>query len=156
VTLGMHPGLDPRDRGQVVVAAQTVCRGAPAESSGQTMSPGDGEPGGLMERAVKLAYDVGVNTVANLIAAAILYMLGTWVGLLPSDPQAILAATLLLVAGCLLLLMLALTVRAVRRQRQGHPQGSPRPFGLLVLLLGFWCLYMMPSTPSTACREQGR
>ena len=37
----------------------------------------------------KLAYDVGVNVGANLIAAAIIYLLGAAFGLLPRNPQAV-------------------------------------------------------------------
>ncbi|MFC6017231.1 hypothetical protein ACFP2T_13565 [Plantactinospora solaniradicis] len=37
----------------------------------------------------KFAYDVGVNVLANLVAAAIIYLLGTAAGVLPSDPRLI-------------------------------------------------------------------
>jgi hypothetical protein len=41
----------------------------------------------------RLTRDILVNVIANLIAAAIIYLFGALVGLLPSEPSAILIAT---------------------------------------------------------------
>jgi uncharacterized membrane protein YuzA (DUF378 family) len=40
----------------------------------------------------RLPHDILVNVIANLIAAAIIYLFGAVVGLLPSEPRAILVA----------------------------------------------------------------
>jgi hypothetical protein len=39
------------------------------------------------------ARDVGINVVANLIAAGILYLIGAGIGLFPRNPAALLATT---------------------------------------------------------------
>jgi hypothetical protein len=41
----------------------------------------------------RLTRDILVNVIANLVAAAIIYLVGALVGLLPSEPGAILVAT---------------------------------------------------------------
>lgn len=92
-----------------------------------------------MGRAQKLAYDIGVNTVANLIAAAIIYLLGAWFGLLPREPAAIIAAIALLVSGLAVFGLVALTIRAVRRSQDGRPVRSERLMGGLTLVIGICC-----------------
>ncbi len=42
--------------------------------------------------------DVGVNVLANLIAAAIIYLLGVLAGLLPRSPQLLVAASLVVLS----------------------------------------------------------
>lgn len=47
-------------------------------------------------RSVKFIRDVGINVIANLVAAAIIYLLGTLAGLFPRSPAGIGLAVLLI------------------------------------------------------------
>lgn len=93
-----------------------------------------------MERVRKLVYDVGVNTVANLIAAALIYLLGAWFGLLPRQPAPIIASIVLLVSGVAVLVMLGITIKMVRREAAGLVVSSQRAFGVSALVVGLCCM----------------
>ena len=56
-----------------------------------------------MPGAPKFARDVFVNVVANLVAAAIIYLLGVIAGLFPRSPGLVFAATLVLLVAAGLL-----------------------------------------------------
>lgn len=55
--------------------------------------PGEQSPG------IRFTRDVAVNVVANLIAAAILYLLGAAAGLLPRSPYLIFSSAVLILVG---------------------------------------------------------
>nr|WP_239177067.1 hypothetical protein [Actinoplanes octamycinicus] len=67
--------------------------------------------------SARLLRDVGVNVLANLIAAAIIYLAGALLGLLPRSPAAIAGATSLLV----MVGGIALQILAFRRGWHGLP-----------------------------------
>jgi hypothetical protein len=69
------------------------------------------------EGVKRLLRDVGVNLVANLLAAAIIYLLGAFVGLLPRSPYLIVTAlTLIGLSAGLVLPVVVLAVRNPRRK----------------------------------------
>jgi hypothetical protein len=78
----------------------------------------------------RFARDVGINVLANIIAAAIIYLLGVWVGAFPTIGELVYASAAIVIFG-LGLLSVALVVRA-------HRQGSVRirAIGLLVSAVG--------------------
>lgn len=73
----------------------------------------------------RLARDVGINVLANLIAAAIIYLLGVWAGLFPG-PRLAVGLALLCFLGAILIGAVALA-RSTQRSRL---------VGLAVMLIG--------------------
>jgi hypothetical protein len=63
------------------------------------------ETADVRQTARRLARDVLVNVVANLVAAAVIYLIGVVAGLLPSSPIAIAAAAALTLGGLGLAIM---------------------------------------------------
>ena len=98
------------------------------------------------------ARDVGVNVLANLIAAAIVYLLGAAAGLLPRSPGALIPATALVAAACFWILMVLVKFGPERYWALAYGVanycagvalvagyqafGSSRPFWLVVVYAG--------------------
>jgi hypothetical protein len=76
------------------------------------------------DSAARLGRDVGVNVIANLIAAAIIYLLGVVAGLLPSSPAAI-AAALGLLAGVSAIAMTGMLIVTALPTLTKSPKDSP-------------------------------
>jgi len=70
----------------------------------------------------RLTRDILVNVIANLIAAALIYIVGAVVGFLPFEPRAILVATIFLTTTLALLAFVA--AKTYSRSRKQHKQDA--------------------------------
>jgi hypothetical protein len=90
---------------------------------------------------VRFAGAVGVNVLANLIAAGIIYLFGQWFGFFPSRPVAIFAAVIFVVLA-VQFLGLGLTIYFRREGRAVLAEAiSVSISAVMVLLTLFWVRY---------------